>query len=413
VGIRKRGKYWFVDVYDSTGRRIRKSVGKTKAVAKLVEKDLIVKVAKEEYLGIFEENSAPFSAYAKQWLGKKKVTVSHSTCRDYRSTMEVYAIPHFRDTPLCQVTRRDVEDFLDKLGNLSGKRKNNIMVPVKALFNEAKRRGDIKENPAELIRRFKEEKPLIDPLSFPEMKIFLAHLDPHYVPYFTTAFLTGMRPNEMLALKWQYVDFEMRCITVREGRVQGIEGPPKTFSSYRDVDLLDPLFSVISQLRTDSPPDARYVFTTPKGNPTNVDNLRHRVWYPTLENAGLRKRTMYQTRHTFASLMLSHGEDPMWVARMLGHTSLHMIFRHYGKFVRNRSRKDGARFLRGFEEAGVVTAMGTETTAIAPRKPIPVPPGGKVHHLGGSKAEKDRHTLGTLCKFVAKKGATVARNPLK
>jgi integrase len=412
VGLRKRGKYWFVDVYDATGRRIRKSVGKTKAVAKLVEKDLIVKIAKKEYLGIFEECTTPFSAYAQEWLEKKKVTVSHSTYRDYRSTMEVYAIPHFRDTPLCQVTRRDVEDFQEKLGTLTGKRKNNIMVPVKALFNDAKRRADIKENPAELIRRFKEERPLIDPLSFPEMKLFLSHLDSHYVPYFTTAFLTGMRPNEMLALKWQHVDFEMRCITVREGRVQGIEGPPKTLSSYRDVDLLGPLYSVIAGLRETSPPDARYVFATQKGKPMNVDNLRHRVWYPTLEIAGLRKRTMYQTRHTFASLMLSHGEDPMWVARMLGHTSLQMIFRHYGKFVRNRSRKDGARFLRGLEEAGVVTALGTQNTVAIPANPLPVHPREKVKREGERKAEKDKHTLGTLCKFVAKKGATVARNPL-
>ena len=50
---------------------------------------------------------------------------------------------------------------------------------------------------------------------------------------------------------------------------------------------------------------------------------------------------MYQTRHTFASLMLSAGEDPLWVARMLGHTSTEMLYRHYGKYIRNRMRKDG------------------------------------------------------------------------
>jgi hypothetical protein len=44
---------------------------------------------------------------------------------------------------------------------------------------------------------------------------------------------------------------------------------------------------------------------------------------------------------------------------MLGHTSLDMIFRHYGKFIRNRARRDGARFLKGFEEAGVVVAFPT------------------------------------------------------
>jgi integrase len=64
------------------------------------------------------------------------------------------------------------------------------------------------------------------------MKFLLDHVDPHYRAYFTTAFLTGIRPNEMIALKWANVDFEMRCITVREGRVLGIEGPHKTMSSY-------------------------------------------------------------------------------------------------------------------------------------------------------------------------------------
>jgi len=359
VGIYQRGKTWYVDVRDGRGRRIRRRVGRSKRNATLVEKDLQVKVERREYLGIFEEAKTPFSEYAASWIERKKVTVSRSTYGDYASILKVYALPHFGRVPLCQVTRRDVEDFLEGLGKLSAKRKNNIMVPVKCIFNDAKRRGDIKENPTELVRRFKEEKPFIDPLSFPEIKVFLGTIDPFFVPYFTTAFLTGMRPNEMLALKWLHVDFEMRCITVREGRVQGVEGPPKTLSAYRDIDLLDPLFVVLKRHRETSPPDGAYVFTAKNGKPLNVDNLRNRVWYPALNKAGLRKRTMYQTRHAFASLMLSHGEDPLWVARMLGHTTLDMIFRHYGKFIRNRMRRDGARFLKGFEEAGVVIALPT------------------------------------------------------
>ena len=371
MGIRKRGKIWYVDVYDGRGRRIRKRVGRSKRNATLVEKDLQVKVERRQYLGIFEEATTPFSEYAAGWLERKKVTVTHSTWGDYASIMKVYVLPHFGRIPLCQVTRRDVEDFLEGLGKLSAKRKNNIMVPVKCIFNDARRRGDNKDNPTELIRRFKEEKPFIDPLSFPEIKVFLSAVDPHFVPYFTAAFLTGMRPNEMIALKWLHVDFEMRCITVREGRVQGIEGPPKTLSAYRDIDMLDPLFEILKKHRETTPSDAAYVFPAKNGKPINVDNLRNRVWYPALEKAGLRKRTMYQTRHAFASLMLSHGEDPLWVARMLGHTSLDMIFRHYGKFIRNRMRRDGARFLKGFEEAGVVIPLPTAPAVWGAPNPLP------------------------------------------
>jgi integrase len=318
-------------------------------------KDLLVKLARREHLEISEGDATPFSMYATAWLERKKATLARSTYGDYRSIWRKYVLPYFGDMPLCRVTRLDVEEFLGSLPDISAKRKNNIMVPLKCLFNDASRREEIDEPPTENIRRLKEIKPLIDPFSFQEMTLLLEHVDPHYGAYFSTAFLTGMRPNELIALKWSNVDFEMRCITVREGRVLGIEGPPKTMASYRDIDVLDPLFEALRKHRQEAPAGATYVFPGKTGRPLEVNNLRKRVWYPAIAAAGLRRRTMYQTRHTFASLMLGHGEDPLWVARMLGHTSLDMIFKHYGKFIRNRSRKDGGRFLEGLKEAEAST----------------------------------------------------------
>lgn len=208
-----------------------------------------------------------------------------------------------------------------------------------------------------------------------------------------------MRPNELLALKWNNVDLSMRLITVREGRVGGIEGPPKTLSSYRDIDILPPLFEVLVRHKESAAEGARYIFVSERGVPLQVDNLRHRVWYPALAKAGLRKRTMYQTRHTFASLMLSYGEDPLWTSRMLGHTSTDMLYRHYGKYIRNRMRRDGLKFVAGLEEANVGAAL---VAASNEKGPAPK----KLNAHSG-------HKMGTLCKFVAKKGATVTRNPLK
>jgi len=52
-----------------------------------------------------------------------------------------------------------------------------------------------------------------------------------------------------------------------------------------------------------SQPNAVHVFIGPKGTPLDVNNLRKRIRYPTLDQCGLRRRTMYQTRHAFASLM--------------------------------------------------------------------------------------------------------------
>jgi len=148
MGIYKRGRKWYVDVSDGTGRRVRRSIGHSKHVAETVQKDTEVKIEKGQFLGIFDADSTSFTEYAKDWLERKKVTVTQSTYRDYRSTMDVYAIPHFGKTPLCNVAYRDVEEFLEKLSKLSAKRKNNIMVPVKCLFNDAKRREISGRTPA-------------------------------------------------------------------------------------------------------------------------------------------------------------------------------------------------------------------------------------------------------------------------
>jgi len=243
------------------------------------------------------------------------------------------------------------------------------------------------------------------------MKAFLSHVEKEYLAYFSTAFLRGMRPNELIALKWLNVDFEMRVVTVREGRVQGVEGAPKTLSSYRDIDMVDPLFAVLSKHRQESALDAKYVFTGRKGKPLEVNNVRNRIWYPTLAKAGLRRRTMYQTRHTFASLMLSYGEDPLWVARMFGHTSTEMLYRHYGKFIRNRMRRDGMRFLRGFQEAEVASAL--------PSAPEIVKIGVAATAATANAVESSRslskdfgHSLDTGGVSGMKIGAAEDRNPL-
>ena len=62
---------------------------------------------------------------------------------------------------------------------------------------------------------------------------------------------------------------------------------------------------------------------------------------------------MYQTRHTFATLMLGAGESPAPVAQQLGHTSAEMVFRRYSKFIPNLTRQDGSAASRWLAEQGL------------------------------------------------------------
>ena len=89
------------------------------------------------------------------------------------------------------------------------------------------------------------------------------------------------------------------------------------------------------------------MFSNRDGGPLDITNLRERVWRPALRRAKLRARTLYQTRHTFATLMVELGESPGWVATRLGHTDAEMVYRRYHRFIPNLRGRDGALAAKG------------------------------------------------------------------
>jgi integrase len=90
------------------------------------------------------------------------------------------------------------------------------------------------------------------------------------------------------------------------------------------------------------------VFLDVHGNPLTTDHLREVIWKPALKKAGTDYRPMMQTRHTFATISLSEGENIGWVQHMLGHSSLQMIFTKYYAWIPKKTRNDGSAMMRAF-----------------------------------------------------------------
>lgn len=93
--------------------------------------------------------------------------------------------------------------------------------------------------------------------------------------------------------------------------------------------------------------------------PRSPSSAPNRVWYPLLRYLNLEKRLPYQMRHTAATLMLASGENPEWVARVLGHANTEMLFRVYSRYIPNLTRRDGRAFdgllRQHLVEAGAIT----------------------------------------------------------
>jgi integrase len=90
---------------------------------------------------------------------------------------------------------------------------------------------------------------------------------------------------------------------------------------------------------------SEYLSCSVNGSRVDLDHLRRRVWNPTLKQAKLPYREMKQTRHTFATIGLSCGESPLWIAKVMGHRNTDMIVHVYSKYIEDA---------RGVQDRGVL-----------------------------------------------------------
>ena len=185
----------------------------------------------------------------------------------------------------------------------------------------------------------------MQPFTLEEVQRLLDAVRPDYRDYLTVRFFTGMRTGEINGLKWKHVDLERNLILVRESVVNGeAQDELKTETSQRDIAMQPMVRAAIDSRLKQRKPDCPWVFATSEGNPIDAHNFCNRIWYPLLRYLGLDKRRPYQTRHTAATLMLAAGENPEWIAQVMGHSTTAMLFKVYSRFVPNLTRRDGQAF---------------------------------------------------------------------
>ena len=287
--------------------------------------------------------------FSAEWRAEHEGIWKSSHCANVKSIYENYLLPAFDNQRLDSITRTDILKFRASLTKPDGSKKrisndwiNHIMVQLHRLLREGSKRYQF-DNPFVDIEPLKIDKPLINPLTLQEVRIFLAGVRPDFRSYYTVRFFTGLRTAEIDGLKWKYVDFERKQIIVQETLVNGKTETPKNQSSYRSVMLSKPVMSAL-MAQKEVTGHLEYVFCNSAGNPLDHRNITKRIWSPTLKLLGLPARRAYETRHTAATLWLAAGENPEWIAKQLGHSSTKMLFERYSRFIPNMTRQDGSAF---------------------------------------------------------------------
>lgn len=142
----------------------------------------------------------------------------------------------------------------------------------------------------------------------------------------------------MIALQWGDIDFNAGLLRVQRVKVFRQYKGTKT-SQIRDVELNSRAMAALQKHKAHGFLAGGTVFLHPRtGEPFNDDKPVRLLWDAALKGIGIRHRNAYQTRHTFATLNLMAGANPMWVARQMGHTTMKMTLERYARWIDSADR---------------------------------------------------------------------------
>lgn len=201
------------------------------------------------------------------------------------------------------------------------------------------------DNPAAGIVNARTVRKLPDPLTLVERDAILADLRQHYDvrvwAYFAVAFFTGMRPEELIALRWEDIDWRRGVARVQRVRTfKGSERDGTKTHAQRDVDLVPQAIDALKAMRPftalkrDDQGREVDLFENPVTGRAWHDerSQRDHYWVPALKRLGIRRRRAYCTRHTYCTAALMAGIKPAYIAAQAGH-SVKMLLDTYARWI--------------------------------------------------------------------------------
>jgi len=274
-----------------------------------------------------------------------------STLRGYKSAIYYHLIPAFGDIPIRKMTTSGIKDWMNTLP-ISGKRINNVLIPLRIVLSDAYLDGLIDNNPADRVKNVPHHYDEPQPFKPDEMRLILEKCTPQTRNLFQFAFWSGLRTSELIALEWRDIDFEKGVIRVSRASVKRITKQPKTHAGKREVLILPYALEALERQKAFTFALGGQIFHNPRTNkPWDTDNqIRERAWLPAITAAGVAYRNPYQTRHTYASMLLSAGENPMWVAQQMGHADWAMIRKRYGRWIPEVDKTAGSRVIQQWSQ---------------------------------------------------------------
>ncbi len=297
-----------------------------------------------------QEKVAPltFKTLAEEAFKVHSTKVSPETIEGYRQTLNNWWMPYLAELPIASIDEDMLETLDADLEWPSIKTRNNCLIPLRFVFIKAmKKRIEVNGvktpllplDPSLVLENGKPLKTKPDPFTPEERDLILSYfyrlggLEIIWYHYFIVAFYTGMRTGELLALSWAQVDFNSKQLTVDRAYSRGRLKQTKT-DEMRTFPVLPIVMNSLIAMKAYTSLQGEHVFPVPGdlSSPMIYTKPSARMFQKTIKKLGIRQRPTYNTRHTFATVMLMNGVRPGCASSVLGH-SLAVFFSRYAAWI--------------------------------------------------------------------------------
>ena len=343
MAIRKRGKTWQIDYIDITGKRVRKSgfrtkveaelslsqatINKNKGITNIINREITIKTSSEYFL----------SQYAK-------LQCSEHTFDEYERIVLKSIIPFFKNMKVADLSKIHVEeyrDFLINTKNLANTTVNKHLFVLSTIIEKQVENGNIFINVVKKVSKLSSTESPAKALTENDINILLSTAQsemPDFYPVVLFALNTGLRRGEIVALKWENVDFQKNKINVIHSAYNGKLTKPKTKASYRSLEIPLNLKKVLAELKLKSG-DKEFVFTNSKGNMLDAHKISSKLFPKLVKYSKLEHYRFHDLRHTFGSQLVCNGINIKYVQVQMGHAKIKTTLDVYGHLISDVNEK--------------------------------------------------------------------------
>lgn len=280
-----------------------------------------------------QKQAMSVSEFAKEFINiYARTNNKPSEVESKEMILKNHIIPFFGHLALDEINSRVVERFkAEKLAprrkgkklipGLTAKTVNNHLTVLHKMLTVAEEWQIISHVPR--VKWLKTPEAEFDFFDFEEAERLRQGADGEWRTMITVALRTGLRLGELLALRWDDVDFVAGKLKVRHSVARGIIGTPKNGKS-REVPLSAEAKAELSAHRHLR---GEFVFCDKSGKLIPKTGCKWPLWRA-CKRAGLRRIGWHALRHTFASHLAMRGVPLKAIQELLGHATIEMTMRY-------------------------------------------------------------------------------------